>query len=88
MLLYFVCNIRAEGGLPTMGYTILVVEDTADTRELMKLLLEFEGYSVLEAENGVGAVQLAKREHPDAIVNSPKISRIQIPDVIEVCVKN
>jgi CheY-like chemotaxis protein len=51
-----------------MGYTILVVEDTADTRELMKMLLEFEGYSVLEAENGVVAVLLAKREHPDAIV--------------------
>ena len=28
------------------------------------MLLEFEGYSVLEAENGVVAVQLAKRKHP------------------------
>ncbi len=35
---------------------------------LSEKLLEFEGYSVLEAENGVVAVQLAKREHPDAIV--------------------
>ena len=51
-----------------MGYTILVVEDTSDSRELMKLVLESEGYRVLEAENGVVAVDTAVREHPDAIL--------------------
>ena len=51
-----------------MGYTILVVEDTDDSRELMKLVLEHEGYTVLEAKNGAVAVDIAEREQPDAIL--------------------
>jgi len=34
----------------------------------MKLMLEFEGYRVLEAENGREAVETALRERPDAIL--------------------
>ncbi len=51
-----------------MAYTILVVEDTVDSRELMRLVLEAEGYRVLEAENGVVAVDTTQREQPDAIL--------------------
>jgi CheY-like chemotaxis protein len=49
-------------------YTILVVEDTPDTRELIRLILEFKGYRVLEAENGLDGVETARRERPDAIL--------------------
>jgi two-component system cell cycle response regulator DivK len=49
-------------------YTILVVEDTPDTRMLIKLMLEFEGYRVLEAENGLDGVEMARRERPNAIL--------------------
>jgi CheY-like chemotaxis protein len=51
-----------------VGYTILVVEDTIDSRELMRLVLEAEGYRVIEAENGVVAVETALREKPNAIL--------------------
>ena len=51
-----------------MGYTILVVEDTPDSRELLRLLLAAEGYRVLEAENGIAGVETAQRERPDAIL--------------------
>ena len=51
-----------------MGYTILVVEDAPDSRDLMRLLLEAEGYRVLEAENGIDGVETAQRECPDAIL--------------------
>ena len=51
-----------------MAYTILVVEDTVDSRELMRLLLEAEGYRVVEAENGVIAVDTVQRQQPDAIL--------------------
>ena len=51
-----------------MGYTILVVEDTVDLRELMRLVLEAEGYRVLEAANGVVAIGIAQLEQPDAIL--------------------
>jgi len=51
-----------------MRYTILVVEDTRDTRELIKATLELEGYRVLEAENGLDALDRARRDRPDAIL--------------------
>jgi CheY-like chemotaxis protein len=51
-----------------VGYTILVVEDNADSRELMRFVLEHEGYTVLEAKNGAMAVDIAEREPPDAIL--------------------
>lgn len=51
-----------------MGRTVLVVEDTTDSREVVRLILEAEGYRVLEAENGAVAVDTAQREQPDAIL--------------------
>ena len=51
-----------------VGHTVLVVEDTPDTRSLMRLMLEFAGCRVLEAENGLEAVEVACQEHPDAIL--------------------
>lgn len=51
-----------------VGHTVLVVEDTPDTRSLMRLILEFAGYRVLEAENGLEAIEVAREERPDAIL--------------------
>jgi two-component system cell cycle response regulator DivK len=51
-----------------MGYTILVIEDFTDARKLIRLVLEAEGYRVLEAQNGIDGVEIARREKPDAIL--------------------
>ena len=51
-----------------MAYTILVVEDTSDSRELMRFMLEAEGYRVVAAGNGIEAVEAAQLEYPDAIL--------------------
>ncbi len=47
---------------------MLVVDDDRITRMLVKLLLEREGYEVLEGENGRQAVEIANRERPDLLV--------------------
>jgi threonine synthase len=47
---------------------VLVVDDDRMIRMLVKLLLEKEGYDVIEGENGLQAVELARRERPDLIV--------------------
>ena len=44
---------------------ILIADDYADNRELLRLLLETEGYQVREARNGRELVELARREPPD-----------------------
>jgi len=48
--------------------TILVVEDFEDTRLMMKVWLEREGYRVVEAADGEQAIQAALREEPDLII--------------------
>ncbi len=51
-----------------MGKKILIVEDEANIRELLRLYLEREGYTVVEAENGVEGVKRWKTEKPDMIL--------------------
>jgi CheY-like chemotaxis protein len=48
--------------------TILVVEDDDDSRTMLKLLLESENYSVLEATTGSEALKIAKLRNPDLIL--------------------
>jgi two-component system cell cycle response regulator DivK len=51
-----------------MHKTILVAEDTEDSRQLMKILLEIFGFVVIEAENGQQAVMRAAEQRPDLIL--------------------
>jgi two-component system response regulator MprA len=48
--------------------TILVVEDHDDTREMLHILLETWGWRVVEACNGLEAVEAASRERPQLIM--------------------
>jgi CheY-like chemotaxis protein len=48
--------------------TVLVVEDFEDNRFMMRRLLEMSGFRVLEAVNGLQAVELAAAELPDIIL--------------------
>ena len=47
---------------------VLVADDEPLTRMLVKLLLEKEGFEVLEATNGRQAVEIGTRERPDLVV--------------------
>jgi CheY-like chemotaxis protein len=47
---------------------VLVVDDYADSAESMALLLRLEGYEVAAAQSGVGALQLAQAQRPDAVL--------------------
>ena len=48
--------------------TILVVDDFDDTRLLLRTWLERRGFRVLEAENGIQAINQAESEAPDLII--------------------
>ena len=51
-----------------MPKKILIVEDEANNRELLRLYLEREGYTVLEAENGVEGIKKWKSDKPDMLL--------------------
>jgi signal transduction histidine kinase len=48
--------------------TILIVEDIANNRKLLRAVLEGEGLTVLEANDGVAALAVLGREKVDAII--------------------
>lgn len=51
-----------------MAKKVLVVEDYEDTREMMRLMIEQCGYSVLEAAGPYEAIEKATQYHPDLIL--------------------
>jgi len=48
--------------------TVLVVEDSVDTRIMLKRAFELKGYRVFEAEDGRQALELARRVRPSLLV--------------------
>ena len=62
---------------------ILVVDDDANIRSLLTVLLEDEGYQVLTAGDGEAAITTATAEHPDLIlldIRMPKMDGLQVCD--------
>ena len=51
-----------------MSKKVLLVEDSKDTRQMMKVLLNDYGYDVIEAIDGIEAVDQAVVEEPDLIL--------------------
>jgi two-component system nitrogen regulation response regulator NtrX len=46
---------------------ILVIDDEAEIRRSVRMILEYEGYEVLEASSGPDGVAMAERESPDLV---------------------
>ncbi|HYO90208.1 MAG TPA: response regulator, partial [Pyrinomonadaceae bacterium] len=59
--------MREKAGELT-AQTILVVDDFDDTRLMMRLWLEKRGYRVVEAADGVQALEVALRESPHLVI--------------------
>lgn len=47
---------------------ILIIEDHSDTREVLRLLLELDGYEISEAHTGEEGIAMAKIDIPDLIL--------------------
>jgi two-component system alkaline phosphatase synthesis response regulator PhoP len=70
-----------SGGMGMKG-TIVVVDDEANIRELVRYNLEKEGFACLEAEDGPAGLELVREARPDLVVLD-----IMLPgtDGLEVC---
>ncbi len=51
-----------------MGKKILVVEDNPNNRKLIKDVLNYYGYEVVEAKNGEEGINLAREHSPSLII--------------------
>lgn len=61
---------------------ILIVDDQPDVRIFVKTCLEEQGFSVVEAENGLEALRLFKEANPALLILDLSIGQ---PDGFEVC---
>ncbi|WP_413160514.1 response regulator [Capilliphycus salinus ALCB114379] len=64
-----------DNGLSLQDLNIMIVEDQADARELIRLVLEQQGAKVNEASSGLEALEMIKQSQPDVL-----ISDIGMPD--------
>ncbi len=68
--------------------TVLIVEDDAATRRLYKFLLSNGGYLVLEAEDGMAAVEVLQRHHCDLVITDMNMPRMDGLDLIRAIRKD
>ncbi|MCC7242479.1 MAG: response regulator, partial [Acidobacteria bacterium] len=60
---------------------ILVVDDEASIRDTLRMILEYEGYDVLQAATGEDGVRLIEREAPDVVfldIKMPGMDGIEV----------
>jgi len=66
--------------LAIISPTVIIAEDSQDTRHMLKRALEMKGYHVLEAKNGREAVDLARTHEPHLIIvdlNMPELDGLE-----------
>ena len=51
-----------------MNATVLIVDDEANLRRMLRAVLEAEGYDVLEADGGDAALAACDRSHPEVVL--------------------
>jgi two-component system cell cycle response regulator DivK len=51
-----------------MSLKILVADDDSDNRTIAKEILEISGFVVVEAKDGLEALELVAKENPDALL--------------------
>src|SRR2546427_7787981 len=65
---------------------ILHVEDNPENRMLVRAILEAEGYTIIDAEDGLTGIEAAIREEPALIlldVNLPAVDGYEVVSIIK-----
>lgn len=69
----------------TNGHTpnVLIVEDDAATRRLYKFMLTNGGYPVIEAEDGVAALEQLAKHHCELVITDMNMPRMDGMELIQ-----
>ena len=47
---------------------LLIADDLVPIRQMVRITLSTQGWTILEAENGTKALEIARAEHPDLVL--------------------
>jgi CheY-like chemotaxis protein len=67
-----------------MAIKILLVEDTAESRDILTILLEREGFDVAVASNGYEGIKNTFAEQPDLVITDLTMPGMNGVDMIKV----
>ena len=70
-----------------MAQTILIVEDNEKNRKLARDILQFHGFTIIEADNAEAGIALAHEQHPDLILmdfHLPGMNGIEALGVLQI----
>lgn len=70
-----------------MAYKVLIADDEAEIRQLLRLYLEKDGYQVMEADNGKTAVDICEHETIDLVlldIMMPELNGYQVIQKIRI----
>jgi CheY-like chemotaxis protein len=81
-------STNPESSLAYSNKTILVVDDEAPMRELLRQQLSAEGYRVREAKDGRNAIAEVKKQLPDLVILDVKMPEMSGFDVAAVLKHN
>lgn len=71
-----------------MSHTVMVVEDDPATRRLYRFLLSNSGFSVVEAEDGVAALERLADQPCDVIITDMNMPRMGGIDLVRTLRQN
>ena len=66
-----------------MKSRILIIDDEAEIRKSLRMILEYEGYDVLEASSGADGLAMAERETPDLVFLDVKMPGMDGLEVLQ-----
>ena len=72
---------RSKARLSVVPATVLIVEDDFDAREVLGILLRFEGFNVVTAENGLAGLDVIQSEQVDLVltdIEMPELDGIEM----------
>ncbi len=70
------------------GYTVLIADDEPEVVDLVRIILESEGYRVLDASNGLQALNQIQAHRPDLILmdmRMPELTGLGVLNALAQC---
>jgi len=60
----------------TVGSTVLIVDDNDDSREILALVLGMDGFTTIQARDGIEALEQARLHHPTVVITDIFMPRL------------